>query len=124
MRRLLVLALVLFTACGGDGALDPVQTVDGNWNGEGARTNLALTLTQADTLVGGSALIGAEGLAGAVSATVIGVFKYPNLTLTITPLTNFTPFTLTGVMSPTEARLDIVLQGSGLDGRSFSIKKT
>ena len=64
MRRFFVLALIILTACGGDGALEPVQTVDGSWNGEDNGVNLSLAMAQSDTIVTGNAIVLTEAGSG------------------------------------------------------------
>jgi hypothetical protein len=123
MRRILVFALLALAACGGDGALDPVQTVDGNWSGEDNGINLSLNMVQADTTVGGGALVGSPAVFGFVSATVSGTFKYPTLHITVTPASTFQSFTVDANMSPTEARLDAVVNGAGFNHVTVALLK-
>lgn len=120
-RRLLAVALAVFSlGCGSD-LLGPVMTVDGEWFGVQNGYSLSLNLTQTSAgEVTGSALV--AGNSGITDATVSGTFAYPNLTLTITTL-SFEPVTYSGTMSQEAAKITGKLNGSGFTNLQIDITK-
>ena len=125
MRRRFAIALVAFAVMSilgcGDDTLAPVSTVDGQWFGVMNGYSLSLSLTQtAAGEVTGVALV--AGVAGSTEAPVAGTFKFPSLILNVTPQ-SFEPFTYTGTMSQTEARIDGKLNGSGFSNVVVNISK-
>jgi hypothetical protein len=120
MRRLFVLVLIFAAACH-DSPLAPVQTVDGEWNGLQSGYSLSFNLTQSDSVVTGSTLIG--GVGGAADGTVAGSFVYPTLHLVIT-LDGFADnIVYDGTMSQTEAKIFGKLNGSGLTNVEVDVRK-
>jgi hypothetical protein len=121
-----VLCLVVALGCQ-DSTLGPVQTVDGTWQGQQNGYSLSLSnLVQTDTTVTGSVTIASVG--GTAFGTVSGIFKYPNLHLTTSNLTDasgtpFLPFTYDGVMSGSEAKIFGKVDGSGLDSIEVDVRK-
>ena len=125
MRRLFAIAFVAISAISvlgcGDDSLAPVMTVDGEWSGVQNGYSVSLNLIQAaDGSVSGNALV--AGVSGATQAPVSGTFTFPALALTITPA-SFEPFTYTGTMSQTSARIDGKLNGSGFSNLVVNISK-
>jgi hypothetical protein len=120
MRRLFVLAFVILAACGGDRILDPVQTVDGTWNGTSNGIQLSLAMSQSDTLVSGNVAI--AGISGSFLGTLSGSFKYPDLTVTL-QFQDAEPLTYTGTMSATQAKISGNLNGSGFTSFGLDVTK-
>jgi hypothetical protein len=125
MRRRFAIALVAIAVMSilgcGDDTLAPVTTVDGQWFGVMNGYSLSLSLTQtASGDVSGIALV--AGVSGSTEAPVAGTFNHPNLLLTITP-TSFEPFTYTGTMSQTVAKIDGKLNGSGFSNVVVNVSK-
>jgi hypothetical protein len=120
MRRLFVLAFVILAACGGDRILDPVQTVDGTWNGTSNGIQLSLAMAQSDTLVSGNVAI--AGISGSFLGTLSGSFKYPELSVSL-QFPGAEPVTYTGTMSTTQAKIFGRLNGSGFGDFSLDVAK-
>jgi hypothetical protein len=121
MRRLFVLAFVILAACGGDRILDPVQTVDGTWNGASGGIQLSLAMTQSDTLVSGNVAI--AGISGSFLGTLSGSFKYPDLNLALQFPGANEPVIYTGTMSTTQAKISGRLNGSGFGNFNLDVAK-
>jgi len=121
MRRFFVLAFVLLAACGGDRILDPVQTVDGTWNGTSNGIQLSLAMAQSDTLVSGNVAI--AGISGSFLGTLSGSFKYPNLSVSLQFPGANEPVVYTGTMSGTQAKIFGRLNGSGFDNVGLDVAK-
>lgn len=121
MRRLFIFAaLATVLGCGSDSIIGPVQTVSGEWTGTGSGYNMSLSMTQTDTLVTGSAAI--VGVGGALQGSISGVFKYPNLSVTIL-VDQFEPVTYTGTMSQVQAKIIGRLDGSGFNNTEIDVAR-
>ncbi len=121
MRRLLIFAAIATVfGCGGDSVLGPVQTVDGEWTGTQSGYNMSLNMSQSDSIVTGTAAI--VGVAGALQGSINGVFKYPNLSITIN-VDQFEPVVYTGTMSQVQAKIQGHLDGSGFTNTEIDVAR-
>lgn len=121
MRRLLTFAAIVIVAACHDSPLAPVQTVDGQWSGVQNGFSLSLSMTQADTLVSGSALIASVTISG-VQGSAVGSFVYPKLHLTLS-FPGFEDASYDGTMSQAEAKIFGHLNGSGISNTEVDLRK-
>ncbi|HTE43679.1 MAG TPA: hypothetical protein VK636_00435 [Gemmatimonadaceae bacterium] len=120
MRRLLAAAVVVLSlGCGRD-LLDPVMTVDGQWNGLQNGYSVALNMVQTGTDVAGSATI--AGVAGIGDGILVGTFVYPDLKVKIT-IEGLDPVEYTGTMSTSVAKISGKLNGSGFNNLQMDVSK-
>ena len=121
MRRLLLLAALVFVGSCGDSLLAPVTTLDGSWTGTQGGYSMSLGLAQTDSTITGNVTLG--GVAGIATGTVTGTFIAPNVTLTFT-LDGFDDqVKYTGTLSTENAKIFGKLNGSGFVNQELDVRK-
>ena len=121
MRRLLLVAALVFVGSCGSDLLGPVQTLDGQWTGIQGGYSMSLSMVQTGTAISGEVDLG--GVAGFATGTIAGTFVAPNVDLTFTIDGADEPVKYTGTLSTENAKIFGKLNGSGFVNQELDVRK-
>jgi len=121
MRRLLLLAALVFVSSCGSDLLAPVQTLDGQWTGIQGGYSMSLSMVQTGTTISGEVSLG--GVAGFAQGTLAGSITAQNVELTFTLDGADEPVKYTGTLSTENAKIFGKLNGSGFVNQELDVRK-
>ena len=121
MRRLFMIAALVFVGSCGSDLLGPVQTLDGQWSGIQGGYSMSLNMVQTGTTISGS--VSMAGVAGFIQGSVAGSLTAQNVELTLTLDGADEPVKYAGTLSTENAKIFGKLNGSGLTNVEVDVRK-